>query len=118
MAWWMAIPAATKAVYKGNKWVKQMKKLKKGGGSTVKKIQSGKSATQKAKAEQAMKKGKEKPSQTPDYKAMTKRGYSLVDEDIKIREAAKRFQSHKDKAGWTHRHGWDPYLKNIKRNGK
>jgi len=41
MAWWMALPAAARAVYKGTKWVKQMKKLKKGEGSTVKKIQSG-----------------------------------------------------------------------------
>ena len=37
----MALPAAARAVYKGTKWVKQMKKLKKGGGSTVKNIQSG-----------------------------------------------------------------------------
>ena len=37
----MALPAAARAVYKGTKWVKQMKKLKKGGGSTVTKIQSG-----------------------------------------------------------------------------
>jgi len=41
MAWWMAVPAAARAVYKGTKWVKQMRKLKKGGGSTVKNIQSG-----------------------------------------------------------------------------
>ena len=41
MAWFTAIPAAVNAVYRGTKWVKQMKKLKKGGGSTVKKIQSG-----------------------------------------------------------------------------
>jgi hypothetical protein len=37
---WTAI-AAGKAVWNGYKWVKQMKKLKKGGGSTVEKIQSG-----------------------------------------------------------------------------
>ena len=41
MAWWYALPAATKTVFKGTKWVKQMKKLKKGGGSTVKNIQKG-----------------------------------------------------------------------------
>ena len=41
MAWWYALPAATKSVFKGTKWVKQMKKLKEGGGSTVKNIQSG-----------------------------------------------------------------------------
>jgi len=41
MAWWTALPAAAKTVYKGTKWVKQMKKLKKGEGSTVTKVQSG-----------------------------------------------------------------------------
>ena len=41
MAWWYALPAATKTVFKGTKWVKQMKKLKEGGGSTVKNIQKG-----------------------------------------------------------------------------
>ena len=41
MEWWTAIPAAARAVYKGTKWVKQMKKLKKGEGSTVTKVQSG-----------------------------------------------------------------------------
>ena len=41
MAWWTALPAAAKTVYKGTKWVKQMRKLKEGGGSTVKNIQSG-----------------------------------------------------------------------------
>ena len=41
MAWFTAIPAVAGAVWKGTKWVKQMRKLKKGGGSTVKNIQSG-----------------------------------------------------------------------------
>jgi hypothetical protein len=35
------VMAAGKAVWNGYKWVKQMKKLKKGGGSVVKKIQAG-----------------------------------------------------------------------------
>ena len=46
----MALPAAARAVYKGTKWVKQMKKLKKGGGSTVKNIQSGTKPKNKAKS--------------------------------------------------------------------
>jgi len=37
---WTAM-AAGKAVWNGYKWVKQMKKLKKAGGSAVKQIQSG-----------------------------------------------------------------------------
>jgi hypothetical protein len=41
MVWWTAIPAATRAIYQGTKWVKQIKKLKKGEGSTVTKVQSG-----------------------------------------------------------------------------
>ena len=49
MAWWTAVPAATRAVYKGTRWVKQMKKLKKGGGSTVKNIQSGTKPKNKAR---------------------------------------------------------------------
>jgi|TARA_R110002020_G_scaffold258722_2_gene472533 hypothetical protein len=36
-----AVITAGKAVWNGTKWVKQMKKLKKGGGSTVTKVQSG-----------------------------------------------------------------------------
>ena len=39
MVWWAAIPAATRAVYKGTKWVKQYRKLKKTGGSTITNIQ-------------------------------------------------------------------------------
>jgi len=39
MVWWAALPAATSAVYKGTKWVKQIKKLKKGEGSTITNIQ-------------------------------------------------------------------------------
>ena len=35
------VMAAGKAAWDGYKWVKKIKKLKKGGGSTVKKIQSG-----------------------------------------------------------------------------
>ena len=57
----MALPAAARAVYKGTKWVKQMKKLKKGGGSTVTKIQSG----TKPKVQTPTKKGLDS-----DYKAL------------------------------------------------
>ena len=46
---WTVI-AAGKAVWNGYKWVKKMKKLKKGGGSTVKKIQSGTKPKNKAKS--------------------------------------------------------------------
>tara|TARA_Y100000593_G_C4270202_1_gene316980 strand:- start:124 stop:366 length:243 start_codon:yes stop_codon:yes gene_type:complete len=45
---WTAM-AAGKAVWTGYKWVKQMKKLKKAGGSAVKQIQSGTKPASKSK---------------------------------------------------------------------